>query len=129
MLSPILGGIVFLLMGLLAGWIGVARVRFYRFPPRGFGVNPRIPMSPTETWLWVIAWTTMGLGFVCFGVVVLRYAKGPVFSVPASAPLIDHAMLGLTPFAIWGGLALEGVWLVVRAVREWRLRRENAGNV
>jgi hypothetical protein len=90
----VLAGIFFLLMGLEAAWIGVYRVRFDRFPPRGCGVDPRLAMSPVEMGLWLIAWTTMALGLVCLGVAVLRYAKGTFVSVPASAPLINQIIFG-----------------------------------
>jgi hypothetical protein len=96
--------------------------------PIGLVANARLPLSPAERWLWVIACSMWGVGFVGLGVLVFRYTKGSVTSVPASAPLIVQVLERVVPAAIWGAFAMQGAWLVVRTVHERRVRREPAGN-
>lgn len=123
----VVGGLFFLLAGLSVAWMGV----YMGHPSRSALYSRHGQLlrrwSPIERQLWRIAWTTMGVGFVCLGVTVLRYAKGPYVVVPVSAPLIDHVIWGLVSICMVGGFAMLLVCMAVsQTAEEKRARREHA---
>lgn len=85
-----LGATFFLLLGLFSAWVGVYMAHPGRSAVYDCDGQLQRRTSPTEMRLWLIAWMTMGLGWVCLGVTILRYANGHNVSVPTSAPLIYH---------------------------------------
>lgn len=127
MSMSVVGGLSFLLMGLGAAWIGVYSARLSRSAvySRDGHLQPR--WAPTERRLWLIGWTTMGLGFVCLGVTVLRHSKGQHIVIPASAPLIDRVIWGLFWICLVGGWTMLFVSaIMIQTAEKQRARHEHA---
>lgn len=112
----VLGGIFIMLLGLGVAWFG-----FLLFRARPRQVNLALAR------FYLIGWAMVGLGFVCFGVTVLRHVKGSYVSLPASAPLIDQAIWVLSVVCFFGGFALSYALAMLQVIREKRAHRGNAG--
>lgn len=123
---PVWGGIFFILLGLGSGWVGMQMARAAR--STGHERLPRRQPSPAETTLSLVAFTMMGFGWICFGVIVIRYAKGQLVSVPANAPLIDHMLWWIFNAGVLGGFAMLFAWMVVSQTAEKKAARHEAGS-
>jgi uncharacterized membrane protein YidH (DUF202 family) len=96
MTGATLAGIGFILFGGGgSAWAGVVLSRSYR------KVMPNdatfIRWSRTEAGLCLGGFASMGLAFICIGVLTWRYGKGSEVTVPVHAPLIDQ-LLPFLPF-------------------------------
>jgi len=116
MASSTRGGIFFIVMG--AGCVLlVVMARSIRPPKR----QDMPPETLRRRWrliltFWSIAWLLMGLGWVCFGVSILRYAVGSFVVVPPSAPLFDRIVYDLGFVGVFGGLIMLYIWTLMYSV-------------
>jgi hypothetical protein len=100
----IVGGIAFMLVGFGGVWVGISTSQ----------LEPFVAHDPDgqllRKWsqsLMLIGWTTMGLGFVGYGLTMLRYpTTGRDLLVPASAPLVVHVLWVLVLVSVGGGWAM-----------------------
>lgn len=67
---------------------------------------------------------TMGIGYCCFGLTVLRHSHGTYVDVPSTAPLLDQAIWVFGNACIVGGGLLLFGWLWARSVHIERMRDE-----
>jgi hypothetical protein len=109
------GGIIFTVMGLACAWVGVSSFR------NAHKATP--PWSPLEARQWLIALVSWAVGWICFGVVVVRDSQGMTIQVPAGAPLIDQIILYLSLACLGAGFILAGLWA---GVHKNQIKRSNS---
>jgi hypothetical protein len=110
-------GLGALLLGLVLTWLGINTARPSRaevFDPETYRRRRR---SRAERWLSFIGLMLMGVGAVCFGLLVLRYPRAVVTGVP----LIDDVISVLFPVGLAGGtIALYAVLPVLQTAEKKR---------
>jgi len=79
--------------------------------------------TPTEAWLWRIAFGMAGAGWVGFGLTVMRHSHGPYVDVPASAPRIDQVIWIVSLTCLFSGFAILYTWAMLRSSKKKRSRR------
>lgn len=113
-----------LFLGLYSVWAGLYVAHVARSAAPTSEAPPALHWSRAAIWLWRIAWTTIGLGFGCFGLTALRDTHGIFISVPATAPLVDQVIWVFGIVCVLGGFFLFLVWLTVLSVQNRRESRE-----
>jgi hypothetical protein len=73
-------------------WAGVHVLEAQRREWRRFGAQPPGRRARVRLYTRLAAFTLVGLGLVCFGVTVLRYASGFYVAIPVRGPLVDRAI-------------------------------------
>lgn len=111
MSSPVFGAAFFLLMGLGVIWVGWYFPHLSRSAPANDDARPPLN-SPRGRQVWRILFTLAGLGFIGFGLTVLRYSDGHYVSVPATAPLIDQVIFALSIVCMLGSFWTGVVWVL-----------------
>jgi len=116
-------GLALLLVGLCQIGLGIHTARPSRaelYDPETRRLRRR---SRAEQWLELMGLTLMGLGYACFGLIVLRYPADPAVSVSARAPLIDHVAWAVVLVGLIGGHVVCRVGIeILRTAEKKRAR-------
>jgi hypothetical protein len=119
------GGIVFMFAALVCAWLGVFYPRANRPMIRAAGPHPRRLLTRTEARLWLATWIVIALGWVGFGVTVLRHSRGPYIDVPASAPFTDQLIYIASLLCITAGFFALAAWMLTNPDRPRLSRRRH----
>jgi hypothetical protein len=108
----VLGGIFFMFIGLISACLGVIFAQANRRTIRVADPPSRRSFTHADPRLHLAIWIVSGLGWVGFGVTVMRHSRGSYVEVPASAPLIDQLIYIASLVCITGAFfALAAVTL------------------
>lgn len=115
-------------MGLGSVWFGWYLPRASRSAATEEDAPPTLLSSPRGRLLWRAFFTIMGLGWVGFGVIALRYTRGQYVSVPAAAPLLDQVIWIVSLVCLNGSFAMGVVWTLVETAQKQKrhARHEDA---
>ena len=121
-MSPLDGAVVLFVAALGAGWVGFFIPRLLALSDPASGDNRARRWTPLEARSWFLVWALVGLGFIGFGVSVLRHAQGDYVVVPATAPLLDRVIWVGSFVGIFGGTAAVLIWMAMESVVQTRVR-------
>jgi hypothetical protein len=111
-----LGGAFLIIMGISGIWLAISIPQANKAASRNADDPERRLWMRAERWLWMIGFGLPGLGFICLGILGLRYSSGLYIQVPASAPWFDQALWRFLMVGIVAGFFGMGAWAIANSV-------------
>jgi hypothetical protein len=78
--------------------------------------SERRSWTPAERWFWLTGVGFIGIGFVCLGVIWLRYPSSSYIKIPVQGPLPDQIISILAAVGLGGSLFILLGWMVANSV-------------